>query len=734
MNALKKLALATGLLASVLVGCGGGGGGGTSSSLVLGGTAAVGAPIVGGAIAISCAGGNPTTPVIPTTSSVGAWQFTLAGQTFPCAVKVSGGTINGVANNNVYTSIATSAGPVNITPLTDLIVANVTGSANPSTWFTALTPSVLAGINPAAITLSLAKVRSALNLPALNNIDPLTGAFTPVAGNAMDDILTSLQLALTSTGNTLPTLQTAASGATFTPPAGFSAAMNTGYAATKSGGAPVLTPPATVTANGATSTTINLSWTAVTGATSYNVYRLSSANVQPTAANKITANPIPATSLPSMQFVSMDLTASTAYYYSVTTLNPAGESVFSFNATATTLAASSGGSTSAGTVPTGFVARTKPSGALTTAPDAVVWTGSLFVALEANPNDLSATATLFSWTSPDGISWTRNATNLPNGVISLSAANGKAFMMRAVYQFGVPVVSIYVSTNGITWTKNNGEIHSDTASNGVAGPIGVKYLNGKYFASMDMDACNPIPSTDGLTWGSSTSITALKTLILPAGYSRYPVKGFCSEPFYVNGQYIVDGGFIISSVVISGVRGNIFKGLVYSSLDGFAWTVNTIDLPTGINDLAQAGRVSLTTQVGSKIVMPRLQNSTTISGRSVLSNQQYATSVDGLTYAFNAYVGAPYFETGEGIAAYTNLILPSGTVGYTVTYLGTTPTYTYAYTNDGTTFTSTTDLMFTNPLMAAYSPTLRRLVVIRQENNASTGAQTGITIGTLDIP
>ncbi len=157
-----------------------------------------------------------------------------------------------------------------------------------------------------------------------------------------------------------------------------------------------------------------------------------------------------------------------------------------------------------------------------------------------------------------------------------------------------------------------------------------------------------------------------------------------------------------------------------------------------LNNIFQGGRTSFAAQVGSNIVMPLLQTNTTVSGTQVSSNKQYATSTDGLTYTFAVHKGTPNTQMMCNLSAFPSLLLPGGRVGFAVTYAQvngvSTPTYSYAYTSDGYTFTPTTDLMFTNPLLAAHSPTLKRLVVLRQESNPTTFAQTGVTIGTLDFP
>src|SRR5664279_2236473 len=100
--------------ACAIAACGGGGGSNVAPAIVgtLSGTAAVGAPIVGATVKVICASGSALTS--QPSSSVGLWQVTLTGQTFPCAAQVNGGTINGVANTSQFHSIAMGVGTLNI--------------------------------------------------------------------------------------------------------------------------------------------------------------------------------------------------------------------------------------------------------------------------------------------------------------------------------------------------------------------------------------------------------------------------------------------------------------------------------------------------------------------------------------------------------------------------------------------------------------------------------------------
>ncbi len=246
----------------ILAGCGGGGsstsGGTTPATTSLSGTAAVGFALSSGTVNIKCA--SSTSIASSTTSASGAIQTTLSGQTLPCAIQVTGGTINGVANTTNYHSIATSAGIVNVTPLTDLLIANLAGTATPSSWFASLTTAQLAAITAGNVTTATTNVKTALGLTTqLAGIDPITTAFTPTNDNVMDNTLEALQTAITSNGNSYTSLLTGAGAsahAGFTTPGGFNAALTSAYVPPAGGGStPTITSfTPTTGAEGATVT------------------------------------------------------------------------------------------------------------------------------------------------------------------------------------------------------------------------------------------------------------------------------------------------------------------------------------------------------------------------------------------------------------------------------------------------------------------------------------------------
>lgn len=221
----------------LLSGCSGGGNSdsGNGSSDSLSGTAALGHPISGATISLICASGNALTT---TTDSSGDWSLTLSEQTLPCAVEVSGGTANGNANSITFHSIAIAAGTVNVTPITDLLVAHISGSPTPDIWFAGLSslPASLTSITQTEIDAALSQLSSALSaLPALATTNPITTSFNAIAGNINDDMLSALNAALIDASLSYSSLLDSAAASTVSAPAGFNTALAAAYANTSSG-------------------------------------------------------------------------------------------------------------------------------------------------------------------------------------------------------------------------------------------------------------------------------------------------------------------------------------------------------------------------------------------------------------------------------------------------------------------------------------------------------------------
>jgi hypothetical protein len=174
-----------------------------------------------------CADGGPLST---TTDSSGAWQVTISGQTPPCAVEVSGGTINSIDNTQPYHSVATSFGTVNVTPLTDLMLANLAGTATPNNWFAGLTSGELALITSNLVDAALTNQCAALSaLTPLCSTNPVTTVFTPISGDGLYNMLLALQFAMLDSGAGYASLLSDASADYASLDAGFATALTTAY-------------------------------------------------------------------------------------------------------------------------------------------------------------------------------------------------------------------------------------------------------------------------------------------------------------------------------------------------------------------------------------------------------------------------------------------------------------------------------------------------------------------------
>lgn len=184
--------------AVLLASCGGGGDGdGDASSLALSGTAATGAALASASVQVKCKAGDGTA----TTSASGGYTLTISGGQLPCIVKVSGTTAGGAAivlHSIVETGTAgsgtTTNATANVTPVTEMIVAQIVG-AMPSDAFSNFDP---AEVTKDTVAAALTAIVDALKTAGidLTGIDPLKAALVPAtgttAGNAYDKLLDTL--------------------------------------------------------------------------------------------------------------------------------------------------------------------------------------------------------------------------------------------------------------------------------------------------------------------------------------------------------------------------------------------------------------------------------------------------------------------------------------------------------------------------------------------------------------
>lgn len=195
MRGLWKTVVAASAMAcvfSLVTGCGGGGGGAAPAAKTISGVAAAGAPIIGTVYIKDSAGTEKSVPIGANGSySIDLSSFSPA-LTPPYKLKAVG-TVG--TTTVTYCSVATAAdegGTINITPFTDLIVANIAGQVA-SNFYSSNSGSDASKITTAAINAQAQDLATKLTpvLTAMgvsSSVDLLRQSFTP-GTSALDKVL-----------------------------------------------------------------------------------------------------------------------------------------------------------------------------------------------------------------------------------------------------------------------------------------------------------------------------------------------------------------------------------------------------------------------------------------------------------------------------------------------------------------------------------------------------------------
>jgi hypothetical protein len=192
---LQRTSVCLALLGSLLLAaCGGGSGSGSPPTPIasISGTAAVGLPLVGSVTVKDAAGRTKSV----TLSSNGGYTLDVSGMTAPFVFRAEG-TAGG--KTYVVHSAATAAdvnGNINITPLTDLVVANIAGQVAENYFnsggFSSLNKSDL-DAEVAALKAKLLPVLTAMGVDS--SIDLLRTGFTPLS-SALDKALDVIRISV----------------------------------------------------------------------------------------------------------------------------------------------------------------------------------------------------------------------------------------------------------------------------------------------------------------------------------------------------------------------------------------------------------------------------------------------------------------------------------------------------------------------------------------------------------
>ena len=265
---------------------------------------------------VAAAAASATSIIVTWTAVTGATSYTIYGGTSSTTLS----QIGTATTATTYTQTGLTAAT------TYYYAVTVTTSSGTSARSTTISATTQAASDPAAPTGVLAAAASATSITV--TWTAVTGAtsYTIYGGtsSSLSQIGTATTGTYTQTGLTAATAYYYA--VTVTTSSGTSARSTTVSATTQTGGGPAAPTGVKATAS---STSITVTWTAVTGATSYIIYRGTSS----TSTSQI------GTTTTATTYSSTGLTAGTTYYYAVAAVNASGTSAKSTVVSATTTAA-----------------------------------------------------------------------------------------------------------------------------------------------------------------------------------------------------------------------------------------------------------------------------------------------------------------------------------------------------------------------------------------------------------
>lgn len=197
------------LSAAVLAACGGSDDAAApAQALAVSGVAATGAALSGAAVQANCASGTGTA----TSGNDGRYTITITGGALPCVLEATSADGNTVLHS--VASGSTASATANITPLTSVLVAQLTGQ-DPAAFFdsaagagaSALASTVTSDKIGTATTAVVATLGAAgLDTSSLGDL--VGGSLVAGSGEGYDGVLDTLGTTLAASGSTLQTLVT----------------------------------------------------------------------------------------------------------------------------------------------------------------------------------------------------------------------------------------------------------------------------------------------------------------------------------------------------------------------------------------------------------------------------------------------------------------------------------------------------------------------------------------------
>lgn len=483
------------LIVAVLLLAGCGSGGGSISSQVVSGNAAVGAPLAG-QVSLKDSSSPPQqkTTVI---GSDGSFAFDVTGLKAPYLLQ-GNGTVSGVTYK--LHSFASGTGIANVNPLSNVVVAGAAGVSDPQQVYAA----------PDALTVN--KIKTGLPVVTneiLNKLQPLLALYNAIGKNpitdhydadhqGLDGMFDDVTITIT---NGIVAVVNAQSGAVI-----FSASVaditngqfSTDPASLPQPQAVPAAPTAVSAAVGAGQVT--LSWSAVSGASSYNLYYSTTPGVTTVSGTKI--------SNATMPYLQSGLAAGTSYYYIVTAVNSSGESSASAQVSASVPAASAAP-----------VMPVSPSGVIATG-------GTKQVTLSWNSVSTATSYNVYYATSP-GVT-TSNGTKIANVTSpavhsDLSDATSYYYIVTAVNSNGEGAASVQVAATTLS------PVPSPTVP---AKPSGLNAVGGSNQVTLTWTAVAGASSYN-IYWSATSGVTTVSGTKVSGITSPYVKTGLAAgTPYY----------------------------------------------------------------------------------------------------------------------------------------------------------------------------------------------------------
>ncbi|MBU0622160.1 MAG: fibronectin type III domain-containing protein [Gammaproteobacteria bacterium] len=305
----------------------------------------------------------------------------------------------------------------------------------------------------------------------------------------------------------------------------------------RSGTTPVATvpdAPTGVTATAASTSQVDLGWSAVSGATGYRIYRSTTSGQAVGSMTDVLGGSTQA----GTTYSNTGLTASTAYYYKIVAVNATGDSAASTEVSATTDAAGGGGGT-----PSVWTPHTETGWFFSD----MLWDGAQFVGVTNASGGAGVVGT-----STDGVSWTLRTMFNGSGI----AKSGSTYLVVGVA--AATGSDIRTSTDTVNW-PNPGVVV------GIEKAVGNDSLFVGFSGGSNVGAGQSLDiksSADGITWTTRHTVTAAAN---EAVFSFKPVW---------NGSTFLISGYSWDTTVLP----YTFSNFVLTSADGINWTrTNTSD-------------------------------------------------------------------------------------------------------------------------------------------------------------